>query len=172
MLCLLTVFVYCLFLWYLCYANLQVSIGFTEQRNRREMKTTDFPATKNCLLNNLLLTSLRYQFLAFLAEIFGKLAPLLCIHVVTCIHAITCIRVITCIHSTCVYTVHGTPDWFQIGKGVRQGCILSPCLFNLYAPSETLGWRKHQLESRLPGEVSITSDMQMTLPLWQKVKKN
>ena len=35
---------------------------------------------------------------------------------------------------------------------------------------ETLGWRKHKLESRLPGEVSITSDMQMTPPLWQKVK--
>ena len=32
-----------------------------------------------------------------------------------------------------VRTGHGTPDWFQIGKGVRQGCILSPCLFNLYA---------------------------------------
>ena len=37
---------------------------------------------------------------------------------------------------------------------------------------ETLGWRKHKLESRLPGETSITSDMQMTPPLWQKVKKN
>ena len=33
-----------------------------------------------------------------------------------------------------------------------------------------LGWKKHKLESRLPGEISITSDMQMTLPLWQKVK--
>ena len=32
-----------------------------------------------------------------------------------------------------VQTGHGTPDWFQIGKGVRQGCILSPCLFNFYA---------------------------------------
>ena len=29
-------------------------------------------------------------------------------------------------------TIHGTTDWFQIGKGVRQGCIFSPCLFNLY----------------------------------------
>ena len=37
---------------------------------------------------------------------------------------------------------------------------------------ETLGWRKHKLESGLLGEISITSDMQMTPPLWQKVKKN
>ena len=35
---------------------------------------------------------------------------------------------------------------------------------------ETLGWKKHKLESRLPGEISITPDMQMTPPLWQKVK--
>ena len=37
---------------------------------------------------------------------------------------------------------------------------------------ETLGWMKHELESRFPGEISITSDMQMTPPLWQKAKKN
>ena len=37
---------------------------------------------------------------------------------------------------------------------------------------EMLGWRKDKLESRLLGEISITSDMQMTPPLWQKVKKN
>ena len=36
-------------------------------------------------------------------------------------------------HEARVRTGHGTTDWFQIGKGVRQGCILSPCLFNLYA---------------------------------------
>ena len=80
-----------------------------------------------------------------------------------------------------VRTGHGTTDWFQIGKGVRQGYILSPCLFNLYAecimrsassPIFQLGWKKHKLESRLPGEISITSDMQMTPPLWQKVKRN
>ena len=69
-----------------------------------------------------------------------------------------------------VRTGHGTIDWLQIGKGVHQGCILSPCLFNLYA--ETLDWKKHKLESRLPGEISITSDMEMTPPLWQKVKRN
>ena len=37
---------------------------------------------------------------------------------------------------------------------------------------EMLGWKKHRLESRLPGEISITLDMQMTPPLWQKVKRN
>ena len=74
---------------------------------------------------------------------------------------------------TIVRTGHGTTDWFQIGKGVRQGCILSPCLFNLYAEyiMRNAGLEEHKLESRLPGEMSITSDMQMTPPLWHKVKK-
>ena len=73
-----------------------------------------------------------------------------------------------------VRTGHGTTDWFQIGKEVHQGCILSPCLFNLYAEyiMRNTGLKKHKLESRLPGEISITSDMQMTPPLWQKVKRN
>ena len=145
-----------------------------------------------------------------------------------------------------VRTGCGTTDWFQIGKGVCQGCILSPCLFNFYAKYimrntgleeaqagikiarrninnlryaddttlmaeskeelksllmkvkeeteevslklniqktkimasgpitswEILGWMKHKLESRLLGEISITSDMQMTPPLWQKGKRN
>ena len=73
-----------------------------------------------------------------------------------------------------VRTGHGTTDWFQIGKGVRQGCILSPCLFNFYAEyiMRNAGLEEIQAESRLPGEISITSDMQMTPPLWQKVKKN
>ena len=68
-----------------------------------------------------------------------------------------------------VRTGHGTTDWFQIGKGVHQGCILSPCLFNFYA---VYNMRNAGLESRLPGEISITSDMQMTPPLWQKMKRN
>ena len=67
-----------------------------------------------------------------------------------------------------VRTGHGTIDWFQTGKGVCQGCILSPCLFNFYA--EYIMWNarlmKLKLESRLLGEISITSDMQMTPPLW------
>ena len=72
-----------------------------------------------------------------------------------------------------VRTRHGTTDWFQIGKGVRQGCVLSLCLFHLYAEyiMKTLGWKKHKLESRLLGEISRTSDMQMTPPLRQKVKR-
>ena len=73
-----------------------------------------------------------------------------------------------------VRTGHGTTDGFQIGKGARQGYILSPYLFNLYAEyiMRNAVWKKHKLELRLPGEISITSDMQMTPPLWQKVKKN
>ena len=73
-----------------------------------------------------------------------------------------------------VRTGHGTTDWFQIGKRICQGCILSPCLFNLYAEyiMRNAGLDEHKLESRLPGEISITSDMKMIPPLWQKVKKN
>ena len=73
-----------------------------------------------------------------------------------------------------VRTGHGATVWFQIGKEVRQGCILSPCLFNLYAEyiMRNAGLEETKLESRLPGEISITSDMQMTPPLWQKVKRN
>ena len=73
-----------------------------------------------------------------------------------------------------VRTGHGTTDWFQIRKGMCQGFILSACLFNLY--TEYITWNasldEGQLESRLPGEISITSDMQMTPPLWQKATKN
>ena len=68
---------------------------------------------------------------------------------------------------------HGTTDWFQIGKGARQGCILSSCLFNFYAEYiMSTGLEEAQLESRFQGEISIASNMQMTPPLWQKVKKN
>ena len=53
-----------------------------------------------------------------------------------------------------VRTEHGTTDWFQIGKGVPQGCILSPCLLNFYAEYIMRNlWMKHKLESRLLGEI-------------------
>ena len=73
-----------------------------------------------------------------------------------------------------VRTGHGTTDWFQIRKGVHQGCILSACLFNLYAEYliRNAGLDEAQAGIKTVGEISITSDMQMTPPLWQKVKKN
>ena len=72
-----------------------------------------------------------------------------------------------------VRTGHGT-DWFQIGKGVFQCCIVSPCLFNLHAEyiKRNAGLDEAQARIRLLGEISITSDMQMTPPFWQRVKKN
>ena len=72
-----------------------------------------------------------------------------------------------------VRTTHGTKAWFKIGKRVRQGYILSPCLFNFCA--EYITWiagMKLTLESRLPGEISITSDTQMIPPFGQKAKTN
>ena len=69
---------------------------------------------------------------------------------------------------------HGTTDWFQIGKGVHQGCILSPCFFNFYAEyiMRNPGLDEAQVGIKIAGEISMTSDMWMTPPLWQKVKKN
>ena len=62
---------------------------------------------------------------------------------------------------------YGTTDWFQIGKGVRQDvyCHRVNLTYMQSTSLESLGWMKHKLESRLPGEISITSDMQMTQPL-------
>ena len=73
-----------------------------------------------------------------------------------------------------VRTGHGTIDWFQIGKGVLQGCILSPCLFNLYSEYIMQNARldEAQAEIKIAGEISIAPDIQMTPPLWQKAKRN
>ena len=73
-----------------------------------------------------------------------------------------------------VRTRHRTTEWFQIGKGVWQTVYCHPAyLSSMQSTScEMLGWMKHKLESRLPGEASITPDMQMIPPLWKRVKRN
>ena len=73
-----------------------------------------------------------------------------------------------------VRTGHGTTDWFQIGKGVHQGCILSPCLFNLYAEyiMRNAGLDEAQAGIKIAGRNINTSDRQMTPSLWQKAKRN
>ena len=72
-----------------------------------------------------------------------------------------------------VRTRHGTTDWFQIGKGVRQVVCCHPTYLTCMQSTSCKmpGWMKHKMESRLPGKVSVTSDMQMTPRLWQKVKR-
>ena len=71
-------------------------------------------------------------------------------------------------------TGHRIADFFQIGKGVCQGCILSACLFNLYAEVHhgNAVLAEAQARIRIAGLMSITSDMQMAPPLCQKVKRN
>ena len=90
-------------------------------------------------------------------------------------HHLTCLlRNLYAGQETTVRTGHGTTDWFQIAKGVHQGCILSPCLFNLYAEYiiRSAGLEEAQAGIKIARRILITSDMQMTPPLWQKVRKN
>ena len=85
---------------------------------------------------------------------------------------LTCLRNLYAGQEATVRTGHRTTVWVKIGKGAYQGCILAPCLFNLYAEyiMRNAGLDEHKLESRLLGEISITLDMEMTPPLWQKAK--
>ena len=73
-----------------------------------------------------------------------------------------------------VRTGHRTTDWFQTGKEVLQGCILSLLLFTLYAEyiMRNAGLDEAQAGIMIARRISITSDMQMTPPLWQKMKKS
>ena len=73
-----------------------------------------------------------------------------------------------------VRTGHGTTDWFQIGKEYIKAVYCHPAYLTYMQSTscEMSGWMKHRLESRLPGEIAVTSDVQMTPPLWQKVKRN
>ena len=80
-------------------------------------------------------------------------------------HLICLLRNLHAGQEATVRTRLGKMDWFKIGKGVCEGCILSPCLFNLCAEyiMQNAHWMSHRLESRLPEEISTTSDMQIWL---------
>ena len=72
-----------------------------------------------------------------------------------------------------VRTGHGTTDWFQIGKEVCQGCILSPCLFNLYAEyiMRNAGLEEAQVGSKIARRNINNLKYTDESPLWQKVKR-
>ena len=80
---------------------------------------------------------------------------------------------LTCRSGATVRTGHETTDWFQIGKGIHQGCILSPCLFNFYVEyiMRNAGLEEAQAGIKIAGR-NINNLMQMIPPLWQKVKRN
>ena len=73
-----------------------------------------------------------------------------------------------------VRTGYGTTDWFQRGKGVFQGCILSPCLFNLYAEyiMRNAGLEEAQAGIKIAGRNISNLRYADNTTLWQKVKKN
>ena len=73
-----------------------------------------------------------------------------------------------------VRTGHGTTDWFKIEKGVYQGCILSPCLFNLYAEyiMRNAGLEEAQAEIKIAGRNVNNLRYADDTTLWQKVKRN
>ena len=77
---------------------------------------------------------------------------------------ITCLLRNLCLSQEATVRIrHGTIDWFKIGKGVRQVCTLSPCLFNLYAEYIMKNARLDEAQPGIKGEISTTSDMQMML---------
>ena len=69
---------------------------------------------------------------------------------------------------------HGTTDWFQIGKGVHQGCILSPCLFNLYAEYNIRNAGLEEAHAGIKIDERNTNDLRYAddITSWQKAKKN
>ena len=73
-----------------------------------------------------------------------------------------------------VRTGHGTTDWFQIGKGVHQGCILSPCLFYFYAEyiMRNAGLEEAQARIKIAGRNISNLIYADDTPLWQKMKMN
>ena len=78
------------------------------------------------------------------------------------------------LHPLTVRTEHGTTDWFQIGKGVCQGCILSPCLFNFCAEyiMRNAGLDEAQAAIKIAGRNINNLRYADDTTLWQKVKRN
>ena len=88
-------------------------------------------------------------------------------------HLICLVRNLYAGREATVRNRHGTTDWFQIGKDVKAiYCHPAHLTYMQSTLCKMPCWMKHKLESRMPGEISITSDTQMTPSLWQKVKKN
>ena len=87
-------------------------------------------------------------------------------------HLICLLRNLYAGQEVTVRTRFGAMDWFQIGKGVHQGCILSPCLFKLMHSTPCKWWARWSTSwNQDCRQISITSEMQMTPSLWQKVKR-
>ena len=89
-------------------------------------------------------------------------------------HLTSLLRNLYAAQEATVRTEHGTTDWFQIGKEYVKAVYCHPAYLTYMQSTycKMSGWMKDKLESRLPGERPITSDMQMTPPLWQKAKRN
>ena len=89
-------------------------------------------------------------------------------------HLICLLRNLYAGQEATVRTGHGTTVWFQIGKGVCQGCIMSPCLFNLYAEyiMRNVGLEETQAGNKTAGRNLNNLRYADDTTLWQKVKKN
>ena len=89
-------------------------------------------------------------------------------------HLAFLLRILYEVQEETIRTRLGTMDWFQIGKECVKAvyCHLAYLTYMQSTSFEMPGWMKHKLESRLLGEVPITSDIQMTPFLWQKAKRN
>ena len=89
-------------------------------------------------------------------------------------HLICLLRNLYADQEATVRTGYGTTDWFQIGKGVCQGFILSPCLFNLYSEyiMRNAGLEEAQAGIKIAGRNTSNLRYADDITLWQKVKKN
>jgi len=87
-------------------------------------------------------------------------------------HLTRLLRNLYAVQEATVRTGHGTTDWFQIGKGVCQGCLLSPCLFNLYAEyiMRNIGLEEAQAGIKIAGR--NINNLRYADDLWHKVKRS